>query len=279
MNQEPKLHCGRYVLSLRYPLIMGIINLTDDSFSGDGSQGDTQRAIEQGLRMVEEGAHILDIGAESSRPGATPVSTEQEATRVVAVIKGLRNCGVPLSVDTVKPDVMAAALAAGVDMINDINALQSPGALELVASSKAAVCMMHMQGSPATMQQAPEYRDVASEVAEFLALRVIAAETAGIGRERIVVDPGFGFGKTLEQNMTLLRSLNELRVPDLPLLVGLSRKSMLGVLTGRLVTDRAHASVAAALLAVARGASILRVHDVAAMRDALAVWNALENPQ
>ncbi|MFY9326969.1 MAG: dihydropteroate synthase [Georgfuchsia sp.] len=271
------LHCGRHVLSLRYPQIMGIINLTDDSFSGDGLHGDTQRAIEHGLRMVEEGAHILDIGAESSRPGAAPVSAALEEARILPVLEGLLHCGVPLSVDTAKPEVMQSALAIGVDMINDINALQASGALELVAASRAAVCLMHMQGNPGIMQQAPHYVDVVSEVAEFLAQRVAAAEATGFGLERIVVDPGFGFGKTLEQNIALLRSLDELCVPGLPLMVGLSRKSMLGMLTGRATGERVYASIAAAMLSVARGANILRVHDVAATRDALAIWNTLEN--
>ena len=256
---------------------MGIVNLTDDSFSGDGLHGDTRRAIEQGLRMVDEGAHILDIGAESSRPGALPISAAQEEARILPVVEGLKTCGVPLSIDTVKPQVMQAALAAGVDMVNDINALQAPGAMEIVARSRAAVCLMHKQGDPATMQQAPHYDDVVTEVAEFLAQRVASAELAGITLERIVVDPGFGFGKTLEQNLTLLRKLDELCVPGLPLLVGLSRKSMLGLLTGRATVERVHASVAAVMLAVCRGANVVRVHDVAATRDALAVWNALEN--
>jgi dihydropteroate synthase len=273
------LHCGRYVLSLRYPLIMGIVNLTDDSFSGDGLRGDIGSAIEQGQRMVAEGAHILDIGAESSRPGAQSISAEQELARVLPVIEGLRDCGIPLSIDTVKPEVMQRALAAGADMVNDINALQAPGALEIVAASRAAICLMHMQGNPGTMQQAPHYDNVVTEVVEFLAQRVASAEIAGIGLERIVIDPGFGFGKTLEQNLALLRQLDELVVPGLPLLVGLSRKSMLGVLTGRTAPERVHASVAAAMLAVARGANILRVHDVAATSDALALWNAVENPK
>ncbi len=276
-NEDMRLHCGRHVLSLKHPLIMGIVNLTDDSFSRDGLQGDTQAAIAQGLRMVQEGAHILDIGAESSRPGAVPVSAEQEIERVLPVIEGLSHCGVPLSIDTAKTSVMEAALAAGVDMVNDINALQAPGAMEILASSNAAVCLMHKQGDPATMQHAPHYEDVVREVAEFLAQRVASAEMAGIGLERIVVDPGFGFGKTLEQNLTLLRCLNELCVPGLPVLVGLSRKSMLGLLTGRSAHERVHASVAAAMLALARGANILRVHDVTPTRDALAIWNALES--
>ena len=195
---------------------------------------------------------------------------------MLPVIEGLRDCGVPLSIDTVKPQVMRAALAAGADMVNDINALQAPGAFELVADTNAAVCLMHMQGNPETMQRAAHYDDVVREVAEFLAKRVASAEVAGIGLERIVIDPGFGFGKTLEHNLALLRSLDELIVPGLPLLVGLSRKSVLGSLTGRTPDERVYASVAAAILAVSRGANILRVHDVAATRDAMAIWNAVE---
>ena len=256
---------------------MGIVNLTDDSFSGDGLSSDTGGAIAHGLRLIEEGAAILDIGGESSRPGAQPVSVQQELDRVLPVIAGLRDCGVPLSVDTLKSEVMRAALAAGADMINDIAALQTPGALEAVAGSSAAVCLMHMQGMPRTMQDAPEYVDVVSEVARFLAVRVAAAEAAGIARERILVDPGFGFGKTLEHNLALLRRLGELAMPGIPLLVGLSRKSMLGQLTGRAAGERVHASVAAALLALQRGAAIVRVHDVAATRDAIEILNALED--
>ncbi|RTL52955.1 MAG: dihydropteroate synthase [Rhodocyclaceae bacterium] len=272
------LHCGRFVLSLEQPLIMAVVNVTDDSFSGDGLRGDAVRAIDQGLRMREEGAHILDIGGESSRPGAAPVSLQQELDRIMPVIEGLVHCGIPLSVDTVKPQVMKAALAAGADIINDINALRAPGALEAVAGSKAAVCVMHMQGDPGTMQAKPHYADVVAEVAEFLAERVAAAEAVGIPRQRIIVDPGFGFGKTLEHNIELLRRLQELVVPDLPLLVGMSRKTMLGLMTGEPVGARVHAGVTAHLLAVQRGARIVRVHDVVPMRDALAVWKAVENP-
>lgn len=271
------LHCGRFVLPLEQPLIMGIVNVTDDSFSGDGLRGNTSRAIEQGYRMKEEGAHLLDIGGESSRPGAEPVSVQQELDRVMPVIEGLLDCGVPLSVDTLKPEVMAAALHLGADLINDINALQAPGAMEIIAKSNAAVCLMHMKGLPASMQANPQYGDVLKDVVEFLAERVAAAEVAGIPRNRIVVDPGFGFGKSLEHNLELLRRLDEMTVPDIPLLAGMSRKSMLGLLTGQPAKDRIYASIAAHLLAVQRGASILRVHDVVAMRDALAVWNAVEN--
>lgn len=270
-------HCGRFVLNAERPLIMGIVNLSDDSFSGDGLHGDSQAAIAQALRMIDEGAHILDLGAESSRPGATPVPVEQEVARLLPVIKALRDCGTPLSIDTVKPEVMRVALNAGADMINDINALRAPGAIEIVAASHAAVCLMHMQGHPGTMQDAPHYADIVVEVAEFLGERVAAAELAGIALNRIAVDPGFGFGKTLEHNIELLRRLGELVVPGLPLLVGMSRKSMLGLLTGREAAERIYAGVAAHVMAVERGARIVRVHDVAATRDALAVVQAVED--
>ena len=270
-------HCGRHVLNADRPLIMGIVNLSDDSFSGDGLHGNVEAAIAQGRRLIVEGAHILDLGAESSRPGASPIPAQQEIDRLMPVIEALRDCGVPLSVDTVKPEVMCAALAAGADMINDINALRAPGALEAVAASQAGVCLMHMQGDPGSMQQDPHYIDIVVEVAEFLGERVAAAEAAGIALNRIAVDPGFGFGKTLEHNLELLRRLGELVVPGLPLLVGLSRKSMLGLLTGRPATERIHAGIAAHVLAVLRGARIVRVHDVAATRDALAVLQAVED--
>lgn len=273
----PLLHCGRFELSLSRPLLMGIVNLTDDSFSGDGLADDAARAIEHGQRLVAAGAQMLDIGGESSRPGAAPVSAAQELARVLPVLEGLRSCGVPLSIDSAKPEVMRAALSAGADMINDIAALQTPGALEAVAASSCAVCLMHMQGEPRTMQLAPQYGDVVAEVADFFRARIAATDGAGVARERIVLDPGFGFGKTLEHNLTLLRHLAALAVDGLPLLVGLSRKSMLGAITGRPAHERVSASVAAALLAVQRGAAIVRVHDVAATRDALAVLDALED--
>ena len=270
-------HCGRFVLNAERPLIMGIVNLTDDSFSGDGLRGATGAAIAHARRLIEEGAQILDLGAESSRPGAAPVSAQQEIDRLLPVIEALRDCGTPLSVDTVKPEVMRLALNAGADMINDINALRAPGALELVAASKAGVCLMHMQGDPRTMQDAPHYADIVTEVAEFLGERVAAAEAAGIALNRIAVDPGFGFGKSLEHNIELLRRLDELVVPGLPLLVGMSRKSMLGLITGRPAHERVHAGIAAHVLAVERGARIVRVHDVAATRDALAIVQAVED--
>lgn len=269
------LRCGNYSLALERPVVMGIVNVTTDSFSGDGLGDDLERAVAHGLRLVEEGADLLDIGAESSRPGAIPVSCEEELRRVIPVIERLSRCGVPLSVDTVKPEVMRAAIAAGAAMINDINALSAPGALECVAESNAAVCLMHMRGTPATMQRQPDYADVVGEVVSFLMERVAAAERAGIGRSRIVVDPGFGFGKSQKHNLTLFRRLERIKAIGLPLLIGVSRKSMLGRMTGRAVDARVHASVAAALLAAQRGANILRVHDVAATMDALAVLEAV----
>lgn len=272
-----RFHCGRFVLNAERPLIMGIVNLTDDSFSGDGLAGNAQAAIAHGLAQAEAGAHILDLGAESSRPGADTVSVQQEIDRLLPVIEGLRYCGLPLSIDTVKPEVMRMALNAGADMINDIAALRAPGAVEMIAASNAGVCLMHMQGEPGTMQQEPHYADVVAEVAEFLAERVAVLESAGVPLNRICVDPGFGFGKTLEHNLELLRRLGELVVPGLPLLVGMSRKSMLGLLTGRSAKERVIAGVAAHLLAVERGARIVRVHDVAATRDALAILQAVED--
>ncbi|MDR2000316.1 MAG: dihydropteroate synthase [Zoogloeaceae bacterium] len=270
------LHCGRFRLDLSRPLLMGIVNLTDNSFSGDGLHGVAERAIAQGLRMVEAGAAMLDLGAESSRPGMEPVCAQQELDRLLPVLEGLRDCGVPLSVDTVKPEVMRAAIAAGADLINDIAALQASGAIGAVAESQAAVCLMHMQGGPRTMQIAPHYGDAVSEVRAFLLERVAACHAAGIASERIVIDPGFGFGKTLEHNLDLLRHLDRFVDTGLPVLAGLSRKSMLGQITGQPVGERVSASVAAALLAAQRGASIIRVHDVAATRDALAVWQAVQ---
>ena len=271
--------CGRYLLDVEDPLLMGIVNLTDDSFSGDGWRGDADAAIAHGLQLVEEGAHILDLGAESSRPGAQAIATRQEIDRLLPVLEGLANCGVPLSVDTVKPEVMREVLSAGADMINDINALRAPDTLDLLAASTASVCLMHMQGSPQTMQQAPQYVDVVQEVADFLAARIAAVRQAGIPLERICIDPGFGFGKALAHNIQLLRQLDVFTQLGLPVLAGLSRKSMLGALTGRAAMDRMPAGIAAHLLAAMRGARILRVHDVAATRDALAILHAVESEE
>lgn len=231
-------------------------------------------ALAHAHQLIQEGADMLDIGGESTRPGAPLVGVQEELDRIMPVIEGLRGVPLPLSVDTCKPEVMRAALAAGVGMVNDINALQQPDAMAAVAASKSAVCLMHMQGTPQTMQQ-PYYQDVLAEVLEFLRARVAAALAAGIARERIVIDPGFGFGKTLAHNLDLLRHLQEFSVLGVPVLAGLSRKSMLGAITGQDVGHRVHASVAAALLAVQRGAKIVRVHDVGATVDALKIWNAV----
>lgn len=270
-----ELVCGRFCLPLDRPLIMGIVNVTPDSFSGDGLGCDIDRAREQAERFVAEGADLLDVGGESTRPGATPVPEQEELERVIPVIEALSGLRIPVSVDTWKPAVMEAAVAAGASMINDINGLRAPGALEIAARSDAAVCLMHMRGNPQTMQGDPHYDDVVAEVGAFLRERAAAAQRAGIAAERIVLDPGFGFGKTAEHNLMLLRGLGNIAALGYPVLVGLSRKSLLGKLTGRAVGDRMPASVTAALLAVERGARIVRVHDVGATRDALAVWRAV----
>ncbi len=271
-----RLICGRYTLNFERPLIMGIVNVTADSFSGDGhARAGLAAALQHAEQLLAEGADMLDIGGESSRPGAEPVSEAEELARVVPLVEALHECGVPLSVDTVKPAVMRAAIAAGADLINDIAALQAEGALEAVAASNVAVCLMHMQGTPGTMQTDPQYGDVVAEVMHFLAERVAIAEAAGIARERIVLDPGFGFGKRLEHNATLFKALPQFQHFDLPLLVGVSRKSMLGQIAGRDVSERMPASITAAMLAVQQGTQIIRVHDVAATKDALAVLSAL----
>lgn len=268
-------HCGKFQFDLSRPLIMGIVNVTPDSFSDGGRTLQCEAALAHAHHLIQEGADILDIGGESTRPGALPVSVQEEMERIMPVIEGLRDVLIPLSVDTCKPEVMRAALAAGVSMVNDINALQHPDALTTVAASDAAVCLMHMKGSPQTMQEQPQYPDVMVEVLRFLRKRMDAVQAAGLARERIVVDPGFGFGKTLEHNLNLLRGLGALGELGVPVLAGLSRKSMLGTITGQDVNHRVPASVAAALLAVQRGAHIVRVHDVGATVDALKVWNAV----
>lgn len=258
---------------------MGIVNVTPDSFSDGGRLDDAQAAIRYGFKLQEAGADILDVGGESTRPGAAAVPVAEEIRRVLPVIEALAGRGCVVSVDTMKPAVMRAALDAGAAMVNDVMALRASGALETVAASDAAVCLMHMQGEPRRMQQAPSYTDVVEEVGQFLQDRVAACVAVGIGRERMVIDPGFGFGKTLVHNLALLRHLDRLAELGLPVLAGLSRKSMLGALTGRSVDEREFAGVAAHLMAVARGARLLRVHNVAAMRDALAIWNAVEEQQ
>jgi len=269
------LHCASLRLDLSRPLVMGIVNVTPDSFSDGGSHFLRDAAIAHAQQLIAEGADILDIGGESTRPGAQEISVQEELDRVLPVIESLGAVAVPLSIDTCKADVMRAALAAGVHMVNDINALQQAGALEALAASGAAVCLMHKQGHPQTMQLEPQYQDVLFEVMAFLRTRVEAVEAAGIARDRIVVDPGFGFGKTLLHNLTLLRNLDQFSALGVPLLAGLSRKSMLGSITGQPVDERMAASVAAALIAVQRGASIVRVHDVQATCDALKIWNAV----
>ena len=270
------LHCGHYRLSLERPLIMGIVNVTPDSFSDGGAYLDAKAAIAHAHRLVEEGADILDIGGESTRPGAAPVSAEQELVRVVPVLRGLRNIGVPISVDTLKTEVMRAALDEGATIINDITALSTPGAMEVVAASDAAFCLMHMQGEPRTMQSEPHYDDVVAEVKAYLVDRMGAVLAHGIARERVILDPGFGFGKRLEHNLVLLRELEQITALGLPVLSGWSRKSSLGLITGKPANDRLAASLAAAILSVRHGANIVRVHDVAATRDALAVVQAVE---
>lgn len=262
---------------MKRPLVMGIVNLTPDSFSGDGYGNDPARAIAHARHQFEAGADILDLGAESSRPGAASITVEEELSRLRPVLDTLGDWGIPLCVDTRKPEVMRYAIDAGASMINDIHALQAPGAMEVVADSNVTVCLMHMQNEPATMQSEPHYENVVTDVIEFLKTRVAACLAAGIAPERLMLDPGFGFGKTLAHNLALLRHLDRIVALGFPVLVGLSRKSMLGTLTGQKVDDRLSASVAAALIAVQRGAAIVRVHDVAATGDALAIFNAVRN--
>lgn len=274
--------CGNFQFDLSRPLVMGIVNVTPDSFSDGGLHLQRDAALAHARQLIAEGADILDIGGESTRPGAQPVSVQEELDRVLPIIEGL--CGasspsspVPISIDTFKPEVMQAAIAAGAQMINDINALQDAAAMRAVAASNVAVCLMHKRGNPQTMQQQPYYQNVVSEVSAFLRERTAAAQAAGIQHERIVIDPGFGFGKTLAHNLALLRELKKLTELGVPVLAGLSRKSMLGALTGQDVGDRLSASVAAALIAVQRGANIVRVHDVRATVDALKILNAVNN--
>ena len=273
----PTLDCNGRALKLDRPRVCGILNLTDDSFSGDGLRDDADTAVAQGVAMVEAGADMLDVGAESTRPGATTVEAGDEIARVVPVIEMLaRRVEVPISIDTSKPDVMRAAVAAGAGCINDVHALRREGALDAAAELKVPVCLMHMQGEPVTMQDAPHYDDVVGEVHRFLAERVFACEMAGIDKRRVLVDPGFGFGKTLEHNLALLRALDRFRDLAAGVFVGVSRKAIIGALTGRGAgADRAAGSAAAALVAVQRGAMVVRVHDVAVTRDALAVWQAV----
>lgn len=258
------------VLDLTEPCVMGVLNLTPDSFSDGGRYASRDAAVARALVMAGEGAAIIDVGGESTRPGAAPVAEDEELSRVVPVIEALRaRSDVVISVDTTKPAVMRAACAAGADIVNDVTALQAPGAIDAVAATRAAVCLMHMQGQPQTMQLAPQYTDVVAEVRAELALRVAACVAAGIGIERIAIDPGIGFGKTLEHNLALLANLPALRIDRCPLLIGVSRKSMFGQLLGRAVDRRLPGSLAVAALAVWQGAAIVRAHDVAETVDAV----------
>ncbi|HZH56474.1 dihydropteroate synthase [Yanghanlia caeni] len=272
-----RLQCGRFELDLGRPLVMGILNVTPDSFSDGVGVVSRDAALKRAERMLADGADMIDIGGESTRPGADPVPLQEELDRVLPVVEALRDHGVPISVDTFKPQVMRAALEAGADMINDIRALQEPGALEAVADSRCGLCIMHMQGEPRTMQHAPKYDDVVVDVRRFLAQRAQALHEAGIARERVVLDPGFGFGKTVGQNYTMLRRLDAMRVDEYPWLLGLSRKSMIGHVVGREPAERLAGSLAAALYGLEKGASILRVHDVAETVDALRVWATIKN--
>lgn len=269
------LQCGKFSLSLSRPLIMGVVNVTPDSFSDGGKWVTAQAAIHHATQLINEGADIVDIGGESTRPGAEPVSLEEELRRVLPVLEGLKSVDVPVSVDTYKPEVMRAAISAGASMINDVNALLAPGAVAAVAASGAALCLMHKQGEPKTMQLNPQYEDVLAEVADFLKARVAAMEAAGVARERICIDPGIGFGKNLEHNLSLLRNIGRLKAIGVPVLIGVSRKSLLGKISGLEVYDRVQVSAVAAVLAVRQGAAIVRVHDVKATKDALAVYNAV----
>lgn len=271
----PRLQCGSFALALERPLVMGVVNVTPDSFSDGGRYATRESALAHARRLIAEGADILDIGGESTRPGAQAVALDEERRRVLPVIEALAQCGVPVSVDTRKAELMREAIAAGASLVNDVSALEGRDALQSVARTRAAVCLMHKRGEPRTMQEAPHYDDVVSEVRAYLAQRLEVALAAGIERSRIVIDPGFGFGKSFEHNLALLRGLAAFSALGVPVLVGVSRKAMLGRITGREPHERVHASVAAALFAAEQGAAILRVHDVGATRDALAVWAAV----
>jgi dihydropteroate synthase len=270
------LDCGGRALDLSHTAIMGILNITPDSFSDGGIFFARDTAVTHALAMVEEGADIIDVGGESTRPGAQAVSVQEELDRVIPVIEAIaRAVPVPISIDTSKPEVMRAAIAAGAGFVNDVRALREPDAVEAVAALQVPVCLMHMQGEPRSMQHNPVYTDVVGEVRDFLRERIEACVAAGIPRQRLIVDPGIGFGKTVEHNLELLRRLDELRALGAPILAGLSRKSMIGALLGQPVAQRLHASVALALIAVQNGATMLRVHDVRATREAIRMYEAV----
>jgi len=270
------LQCGRFGYNLaQRPLVMGILNVTPDSFSDGGRYQGLEFAVERAEQMIKDGVDIIDIGGESTRPGSPSVPIDEELRRVMPAIYALRELGYPLSIDTCKPEVMREAIIAGADMINDINGFRAPGAIEAVKDSDCGLCVMHMQGTPQDMQAQPEYVDVVADVIAFLRERIDALLAAGVARERITIDPGFGFGKSVEHNYALLRSINRMESElGLPVLAGLSRKSMIGAVTGRSVEQRLAGSLAGALAAVAQGARIVRVHDVAETVDALKVWQA-----
>ena len=273
------LRLGRFTLDLSRAQVMGVLNVTPDSFADGGRFLSEVDAIDRVQEMLSDGADIIDIGGESTRPGAAPTTEDEELGRVIPLLRAVRSAcddkAVPISVDTRKTAVMRAAIAAGASMINDVSALRGPGALGAVVSTGVGVCLMHMRGEPENMQQLAEYTDVVAEVGAFLSERASACAAAGIDHDRIVLDPGFGFGKTVEHNLDLLRGLPRIVALGYPVLVGLSRKSTIGALTGRAVDDRTTGSVAAALAAVSRGASIVRVHDVRETVDALKVWRAV----
>ena len=273
------LDCNGRPLTLDQPRVVGIINVTPDSFSDGGQFADLESAVAHGVRLAEEGADMLDVGGESTRPGAADVSVEEELRRVLPVIEQLiARTALPIAVDTSKPEVMRAAVAAGAGMINDVYALRREGAMDAAADLRVPICLMHMQGEPRSMQDAPYYDDVVGEVHRFLTDRLFACELAGIDRRKVMVDPGFGFGKDLEHNLTLLRRLERFADLGSGVYAGLSRKSMIGTLTGRKgPAERAAGSVAAALIAVQRGARMVRVHDVAATVDAVKVWHAVQS--
>lgn len=276
---QSHLQCGRYRLSVAAtsrPLVMGILNVTPDSFSDAGKYHALDTAISHAEEMIAAGVDIIDIGGESTRPGSQPVSLQDELDRVMPLVYALRDCGKPLSIDTYKPEVMRETVAAGADMINDINGFRAPCALAALAESDCALCIMHMQKDPLSMQLKPEYQDVVADVSTFLHERIAAIAQMNIARDRLCIDPGFGFGKSLAHNIALLKNIGQLQTSlDLPLLAGLSRKSMIGALLDKPVEQRLAGSLAAALAAVANGARIVRVHDVAETVDALTVWHAI----
>lgn len=269
--------CGQFQLDLTTPQVMGIVNVTPDSFSDGGQFASSHLAIDHALKLIKEGASILDIGGESTRPNATPVSLQEELDRVLPVIEGLvKQIAIPISIDTYKPQIMQAAIAAGASIVNDVRALQEEGALDIVAKSNVGVCLMHMQGTPQTMQIDPHYQDVVADVKAFLQARLEASIHAGCRASQIVLDPGFGFGKTRAHNIALIQQLDSFKALGQPLLVGLSRKSVLGQMTGNDVDARLYASVAASVIAAQKGANILRVHDVKATVEALKVVSAIQ---